>query len=123
MPLIDPQIAREWQAKSVIARKMNRELREQAPAPAPQQGATVAISCNPFITTRARKIEKLIDRLLAQLADCSDAKEQQAKSMALDRLFGAYAYMTGLERPGVSRGTKRRTVNPLSDLHESPPDQ
>lgn len=121
-PPFTTQNARMFALKSAEARRAKREA-QAAIQPANGQQAQAKPNLNPsFISTRARKLEKLIDGILTQLATTDDAKEQQAKAMALDRLFGAYAYMTGLERPGVSRGSKRRSSQPPLAGSNSPED-
>lgn len=126
MPLITAQNARELQAKAAEARTRNRLAREAMATQAqtaPPIGETMRIVAVSFVTTRARRIEKLIDLLLSEMASCEDSKAQQAKATALDKLYQTYADMTGIERRGVSRGTKRRPSQSLSDLPESPEDQ
>jgi len=107
------------QASAAEARKRNRLAREgnaQLAGGSPPAG-------NDFNITRARRIERLIDQVIKELAATSDAKEQQAKATALDRLYGTWADMTGHERRGVSKTRKRRAQDPRYDLQLEPVEQ
>lgn len=76
-----------------------------------------------FAHIHAREIEKLIAATLKEIKACTVAKDKQALAMTLDKLYGTWADLTGFERRGVSRGTKRKSNSNLSDLHETPVDQ
>lgn len=106
--LIDSKNAREMQARGIESRKRNQAQRAVSETIAPSNHGDLTQAPATFAITRARMIERLIDRILKQLAQTEDAREQQAKAMALDRLYGTWADLTGFERRGVSRGKKRK---------------
>lgn len=114
--LITALNAREMQANAVAARKRNRLAREGNPQLACGSPTTVGI----FNITRARTMEKLIDKTLAQYAKSTDAKEQQALAMALDRLYGTWADMTGHERRAVGKNKKKKPAFDESGMLDTP---
>ena len=65
----------------------------------------------------------MIDRTMRDYESAATPRDKQALAMALDRLYGTWADMTGHERRAVSRGSKRRPSQTLSDLGEQPQDQ
>lgn len=123
MALFTSETARQAQANGLQARLRNAIERKKQKLFIVKQTVINGETIETFNITRARIVERMIDKTLAQYANATQPRDQQALAMALDRLYGTWADLTGFERRGVSRGTKRRTSNPLSDLHESPPDQ
>lgn len=62
----------------------------------------------------------MIDKTMHDYESAAAPRDKQALAMAIDRLFGTYAYMTGLERPGVSRGRKKKPTFEQSGMLDTP---
>src|SRR5678816_4665228 len=81
---ITPDIAREMQAKGVLARKRNKELRLLAAI-----GATVT-NVKPVIDPFADDLVHAQTEYLAKLRACNDPKEAAALSQALKNIRETY---------------------------------
>ena len=57
---------------------------------------------------RAIVIDALIGQTITKFSKTRDPREMQALAMALDRLYGTWALLTGHERPGVRRSAADR---------------
>ena len=102
--LIAAENARELQLKSAIARKHNRELREQAEQLAREQRAKSPL--DPYVDDLAHaQVE-----YLARLRDPDiTAKDAAALSQALKNLRETYHMATGAPKPGTIKPESRRT--------------
>ncbi len=111
--LIASENARELQLKSAIARKRNRELREQAEQLAGESNATQAI--DPYVNNLAHAQVKYLARLMDPNVTAKDAA---ALSQALKNLRETYHMASGQPKPGTikpERVSSRQQVKPTSE--------
>lgn len=110
--LIASDNARELQLKSAIARKRNRELREQAEQLAREQ-RPVAIA-DPLENKFARALEDTLDSYLAT----DDATERAKIARALREVRETYHLWSGQPKPGTikpERQSSRQQVRQPSE--------
>ena len=111
-PAMTPELARELQQRSVLARKQNQELRKLAAL-----GASVA-NAKPAIDPYIDDLVHAQTEYLAKLRACKDPKEAAALSQALKNIRETYHMATGLPKPGVLKPASNRPRQ--SPAHESP---
>lgn len=124
------EMAKEMAAKAHKARRANQEARdanlsEQAkPEPALQIANVVAkpqITPLSFNVSRAKRIQTMIDETMADYRAAESPRDKQALAMALDRLYGTWADLTGFERRGIAKARKPRDT-PRQSQQFSPAD-
>ncbi len=116
-PVITPDIAREMQAKGVLARKRNKELRELAAI-----GATVT-NVKPVIDPSADELAHAQAELLAELRETPLAKDKAALSQAIKNLRETWHMQTGQPKPGTIKPVSQRPRQQSRDLPDAPDTQ
>lgn len=84
------------------------------------ESPSVAETQDPFIA----ELERAMEETLQELRDADTAKDRAACAQALRNLRETYHLVTGLERPGVSKGKRGKTSK--RDYHKpasAPPQQ
>jgi hypothetical protein len=104
---ITPANARELNAKSHEAKRQKKMAAFAAAQESMVTKPDIVTTKEPSeLTTLARQIKNQIDSTVFDYAKAREPRDKQALAMALDRLLGSWALLTGHPRPGVRRVTR-----------------
>lgn len=110
--------ASDMAKRSAEARAAN--LAAKTPEAREAQLANIQRETSGYAITRARTIERMIDATTRKYNQAETAKDRQAEAMALDRLYGIWADLTGFERRGVSRGKRKARQDSGTGMLDQP---
>ena len=113
-PVITPDIARDMQAKGVLARKRNKELRELAAI-----GATVT-NVKPVIDPLGDKFARALEDTLDQYLASSDATERAKIARSMREVRETYHLYSGAPKPGTIKPVSQRPRQQSRDLPDAP---
>ena len=110
--LITPQLAKEYQSRSVLARKANAQARALASVMDPQPEPVIADSIPDYATRRLARVRVMLDQLDEELERLSrrphDSKRFKELTEAQAKLADQERILSGRPLPGSRRPKPER---------------